>query len=139
MRDYGPLLLALDQIILAIFIADAILKIAAHCLQRWRYFADGWNVFDFIIVALRALPVGGPFVAVLRLTRALRLLRLVSRVPKMQLLVGALLSSLSAMGYVILLLVLQFYIYAVAGIHLFGPTDPDQFGPLSVACSHYSA
>jgi voltage-gated sodium channel len=60
----------------------------------------------------------------------LRLLRLVSVLPKLQLLVGALLKSLSAMGYVSLLLALLFYIYAVAGIHLFGKTDPANFGSL---------
>jgi voltage-gated sodium channel len=79
---------------------------------------------------LCVLPVGGPFAAVLRLARALRLLRLVSALPKLQLLVGALLKSLSAMGYVSLLLALLFYIYAVAGIHLFGKSDPANFGSL---------
>ncbi|MEI6565785.1 MAG: ion transporter, partial [Verrucomicrobiota bacterium] len=78
-------------------------------------------------------PVGGPFAAVLRLARALRLLRLVSALPKLQLLVGALLKSLSAMGYVSLLLALLFYIYAVAGIHMFGAHDPKNFGSLPVA------
>ena len=90
-------------------------------------------MFDFLIVVLCLLPVGGPFAAVLRLTRALRLLRLVSALPKLQLLVGALLKSLSAMGYVSLLLALLFYMYAVAGIHLFGKTDPASFGSLGAA------
>jgi voltage-gated sodium channel len=70
---------------------------------------------------------------VLRLARALRLLRLVSALPKLQLLVGALLKSLSAMGYVGLLLALLFYIYAVAGIHLFGAHDTKNFGSLPAA------
>ena len=90
-------------------------------------------MFDFLIVLLCVLPVGGPFAAVLRLARALRLLRLVSALPKLQLLVGALLKSLSSMGYVSLLLALLFYIYAVAGIHLFGQTDPVHFGSLPAA------
>jgi len=51
----------------------------------------------------------------------------------LQLLVGALLKSLAAMGYVSLLLALLFYIYAVAGIHLFGPTDPQNFGSFPAA------
>jgi voltage-gated sodium channel len=57
----------------------------------------------------------------------------VSTLPKLQLLVGALLKSLSAMGYVSLLLALLFYIYAVAGIHLFGAGDPKHFGSLGAA------
>jgi voltage-gated sodium channel len=37
------------------------------------------------------------------------------------------------MGYVSLLLALLFYIYAVAGIHLFGQHDPKHFGSLPAA------
>jgi voltage-gated sodium channel len=37
------------------------------------------------------------------------------------------------MGYVSLLLGLLFYIYAVAGIHLFGTHDPENFGSLPAA------
>ena len=133
MQTHGATLLALDKIILGIFVVEAALKMAAHGRKPWRYFADGWNVFDFLIVVLCVLPVGGPFAAVLRLARALRLLRLVSALPKLQLLVGALMKSLSSMGYVSLLLALLFYIYAVAGIHLFGKTDPVHFGSLPTA------
>lgn len=133
MGEYGATLLTLDKIILGIFIVEALLKIAAHGQRPWRYFADGWNVFDFLIVVLCLLPVGGPFAAVMRLARALRSLRLVSALPKLQLLVGALLKSLSAMGYVSLLLALLFYIYAVAGIHLVGAHDRQNFGSLPAA------
>ena len=133
MAHHGGLLHGLDKIILGIFVIEAVLKMAAHGRHPWRYFADGWNVFDLLIVVICLLPVGGPFAAVLRLARALRLLRLVSALPKLQLLVGALLKSLSAMGYVSLLLALLFYIYAVAGIHLFGANDPKNFGSLPAA------
>ncbi|MFO1477529.1 MAG: ion transporter [Verrucomicrobiota bacterium] len=133
MVQHGAWLHGLDKFILGIFIVEALLKMAAHGRMPWRYFADGWNVFDFLIVVICLLPVGGPFAAVLRLARGLRLLRLVSALPKLQLLVGALLKSLSAMGYVSLLLALLFYIYAVAGIHLFGAHDPKNFGSLPAA------
>ena len=133
LERHGPLLLGLDKFILGVFVVEALLKMAAHGRQPWRYFGDGWNVFDFLIIMVCLLPVGGPFATVLRLARALRLLRLVSALPKLQLLVGALLKSLSAMGYVSLLLALLFYIYAVAGIQLFGKTDPAHFGSFGSA------
>lgn len=132
-QQYGAVLHALDLLILGIFALEALLKMAAHGRRPWLYFVDGWNVFDFLIIVICALPVGGPFAAVLRLARALRLLRLVSTLPKLQLLVGALLKSLSAMGYVTLLLALMFYIYGVMGIHLFGAHDPKNFGSLPAA------
>src|SRR5512135_2434766 len=132
-RHYGSMLHALDGLVLGVFVVEALLKMAAHGRRPWFYFADGWNVFDFLIIVICLLPVGGPFAAVLRLARALRLLRLVSALPKLQLLVGALLKSLGAMGYVTLLLALMFYIYGVAGIHLFGAHDPKNFGSLPAA------
>jgi voltage-gated sodium channel len=131
--SWSPWLGWLNHAVLAVFVLEIGLKLAACGREPRRYFADGWNVFDCVIVALCFLPAAGPFAAVLRLSRILRLLRLVSALPKLQLLVGALLKSLSAMGYVSLLLALMFYIYAVAGVHLFGAADPGDFGSLLAA------
>ncbi len=130
---HSALLHALNLAVVAIFLVEITLKLVAHGRRPLDYFRDGWNVFDCVIVALCLLPVAGPFAAVIRLARVLRLLRLVSALPKLQLLVGALLKSLSAMGYVSILLVLLFYIYAVAGVNLFGKTDPLHFGSLGAA------
>jgi voltage-gated sodium channel len=79
------------------------------------------------------LPMDSQFAVVLRLGRTLRLLRLVSALPKLQLLVGALIKSFSSMGYVSLLLGIMFYIYAITGVHLFGGHDKEHFGSLSQA------
>jgi len=130
---HGTLLDSLDAIVLGIFIIEVILKLVAHSPRPWHYFRDGWNVFDFIVVVLCLLPVDSQFAVVLRLGRTLRLLRLVSTLPKLQLLVGALIKSFSSMGYVGLLLGLMFYIYGITGVHLFGGHDKEHFGSLSKA------
>jgi voltage-gated sodium channel len=115
MRErHDSLLRALDALVLGVFILEMALKLAAHGRRPWLYFRDGWNIFDFVIVLLCCLPMDSQFAAVLRLARGLRLLRLVTALPRLQLLVGALLKSLGAMGYVTLLLALMFYIYGVA-------------------------
>ena len=133
MERYGGLLRALDAFVLAAFVVEISLKIAVHGRRPWAYFQDGWNVFDFVIVAVCCFPIEAQFAAVFRLARGLRLVRLVTAVPKLQLLVGALLKSLGAMGHVSLLLALVFYIYGVAGVHLFGSVDPKHFGSLTAA------
>lgn len=130
---HGAALRSLDAIVLAIFIVEAILKLTERCPQPWDYFRDGWNVFDFAVIVLCLLPIDSQFAVVLRLGRTLRLLRLVSALPKLQLLVGALIKSFSSMGYVGLLLGLMFYIYAITGVHLFGGHDKEHFGSLSKA------
>src|SRR5688572_3157341 len=133
MDTHGELLHMLDHIILYIFVLEIVLKVIAKGNKPWEFFYDGWNVFDFIIVAVCFLPIGGAYIAVLRLARILRVFRLVSAMPKLQLLVGALLKSIPSMSYVGILLFLLFYIYAVLGTFMFGQNDPIHFGSLQVS------
>ncbi len=106
--SHGALLHGLDKVVLGIFILEAALKIGRHGRGWYRYFADPWNVFDFLIVVVCLLPVGGQYAAVLRLARVLRALRLVTAVPRLQLLVSSLLKSIPSLGYVGLLLTVLF-------------------------------
>ena len=130
---YGPLLHTLDWIVLAIFVLEILMKMGAEGSRPWRFFRDPWNVFDFIIVAIVFLPIDSQYVTVLRLARLLRVLRLVRAVPRLQILVGALLKAIPSMGYVSLLLFMMFYMYGVASVFLFGKNDPFRFGDLPTA------
>lgn len=130
---YGVWLHALDQIVLWIFIAEIAIKLAAEGKTPWRYFRDPFNVFDFAIVSVSLLPLGAQYVTVLRLLRLLRVLRLVHALPRLQILVSALLKSLPSMAYVGVFLGLLFYVYGVAGVFLFGKNDPTHFGSLALA------
>lgn len=134
MATWGRVLHTFDAVVLGVFILEVVLKLLARWPRPQAYFTDGWNVFDFVIVALCLLPVGDThFAAVLRLARILRVLRLVTALPKLQVLVGALVKSIPSMSYVGLLLGIHFYIYAVLGVFLFGPRDPAHFGSLGSA------
>ncbi len=129
-RDYAGLWTVLDRIILLIFIVEIAIKMIALAPRPLEYFRDGWNIFDFTIVAVCLLPFAGAYVTVLRLFRLLRVLRLISVVPRLQILVGAILRSLPSMFYVTLLMALLFYVYAVLGVILFRENDPVHFGNL---------
>ncbi len=128
--EHGGLIDLLNKVVLAIFVAEIVLKMTAACPKPWRFFHDGWNVFDFLIVAVCFLPLGASFAPVLRLFRLFRVLRLVSVIPRLQVIVSALLRCLPSMFYVTILLFMVFYIYAVAGTMLFGANDPVHFGGL---------
>ncbi|HJQ80368.1 MAG TPA: ion transporter [Lacipirellulaceae bacterium] len=129
--DIGKWLQVLQNIILAVFVAEVVIKIAAHGSKPWDYFRNPWNIFDFTIVAVSLLPLGGrQFVMVFRMARLLRALRLLTMLPRLQILVSALLKSIPALGYVGILLLLHFYIYAVMGTFLFRDNDPIRFGNL---------
>lgn len=130
---FGPILHAINTLILWIFVIEVVVKVGAEGRRPWRYFLDPWNVFDFLIVAVCFMPVNAQYVAVLRLARLLRVLKLVRALPKLQILVSALLKSIPSMGYVALLLGMLFYIYSVAAVFLFGANDPVHFGNLPIA------
>jgi voltage-gated sodium channel len=123
----------LDGIVLWVFVAEIAIKLASEGKTPWRYFKDPWNAFDFSIVAVSLLPIGGQYVTVLRLGRLLRVLRLVHALPRLQILVSALLRSIPSMGYVGMFLGLLFYVYGVAAVFLFAENDPVHFGNLGRA------
>lgn len=126
----GRVINLMQEIILWVFVVEIVLKIAACGSRPWEYFQKGWNVFDFAIIAVCFLPLNAKFVTVFRLARLLRTLRMVTLLPRLQVLVGALLKSIPSLGYVGVLLGLHFYMYAVAGTFLFRHNDPIRFGSL---------
>jgi len=132
-RRYDSILHVLDQIVLWIFVGEIVVKMIAEIPRVWRYFYDGWNVFDFLIVAGAFLPFAAQYATVLRLLRLLRVLKLVRALPKLQMLVGALLKSIPSMAYVSLLLLMLFYVYAVAATFMWGHNDPVHFGTLQMS------
>ena len=123
----------INNMILSIFVIEIIVKMAAHGRRWYRYFLDPWNVFDFVIVAVCFLPGDNEYAAVLRLARVLRALRLMTALPQLQLIVGALLKSIPSLGFVGVLLALNFYVYAVMGVFMFRDNDPIHFKDLPTA------
>lgn len=131
--DYGSGLQFLNRVILGVFAAEVVVKVVAESPKPWNYFRDPWNIFDFLIVATAFMPVDAQFVTVLRLARLLRVLKLVRALPKLQILVSALLKSIPSMGYVSLLLMLLFYLFAVTATFIFSANDPVHFENLQIS------
>ncbi|NIY96191.1 ion transporter [Salipiger sp. HF18] len=129
MATAGGLIIALDAICLAIFVAELVAKLYAHGL---RFFRSGWNVFDFLVVAIALVPEGGGL-AVLRALRVLRLLRVVSVAPTLRRVVEGFLAALPGMASVFLLMGIIFYIASVIATKLFGNSFPEWFGTLGTS------
>ncbi len=122
----GPLILVLDSICLAIFVAEIAAKLFAH---RLAFFRNGWNIFDFVIVGIAVVPAGQGL-SVLRALRILRVLRVVSVAPTLRRVVEGFITALPGMGSVFLLMGIIFYIGAVMATKLFGAAFPQWFGSL---------
>lgn len=123
------LLEIVDTACLAVFVVEIALKLYA---QRWAFFRDAWNVFDFLIVGIALIPASGPL-AVLRALRVLRVLRLVSVVPALRRVVAALVRAVPGIASIAVLLLIIFYIGAVMATNLFGDTFPELFGSLGAS------
>ncbi|TNF64606.1 MAG: ion transporter [Rhodobacteraceae bacterium] len=126
MGHAGDLILALDRICLGIFVAEIGLKLVAH---GHRFFRNGWNIFDFVIVGIALVP-DAQGLSVLRALRILRVLRVVSAAPRLRRVVEGFVTALPGMGSVFLLMAIIFYIGAVMATKLFAASFPEWFGSL---------
>ena len=126
MARWGGVILTLDRICLGIFVAELVAKLYA---RGPRFFASGWNIFDFVIVGISLIPGSGSL-SVLRALRILRVLRVISVAPRLRRVVEGFVTALPGMGSVFLLMAIIFYIGAVMATKLFAASFPDWFGTL---------
>ncbi|HEY5622806.1 MAG TPA: ion transporter [Gammaproteobacteria bacterium] len=119
----------INRAILAVFVVEVVLRIAAH---RLAFFRDPWSIFDFAIVVAALLSPSGPL-QVLRALRILRALRLVSTISSLRRVVDGLLSAVPGIGAVMVLLLLVMYIAAVMSTLLFRDVAPENFGHLGIS------
>ncbi len=126
MNAFGHVIDQVDLVILGIFIVEILLKIYAH---RISFFKSPWNLFDLFVILISVLPAAGSF-TVFRALRILRTLRLVKNMPKLRLIIESLLYAIPSIGWIAVLLMVIFYIFAVIGTNLFGPDYPQWFGTL---------
>ncbi|MEM8919901.1 MAG: ion transporter [Pseudomonadota bacterium] len=115
-----------DAAVTFIFVVEIGLKLIAY---RGAFFKNGWNVFDFAIVAIALAPVSQSF-SVLRALRVLRVLRLISVVPMLRKVVEALFRAIPGMGAIAAVLALMIYVAAVMATTMYGASVPELFGSL---------
>ncbi|MBF0333862.1 MAG: ion transporter [Alphaproteobacteria bacterium] len=129
-RDLDPgvlsLLEFLDNACLVVFCVEIAMKLA---VMRLRFFRDGWNVFDFAVVAIALAPASGPL-AVLRAMRVFRLMRLVTAVPSMRRVVSGMFGSIPGVASVAGVLFVLYYVAAIMATSFFHTVDGENFGDL---------
>jgi voltage-gated sodium channel len=130
---YSAAILALEMAIQTIFVFEIAVRILACWPRPAAFFRNGWNVFDFAVVAASLLPQAGAFAMVARLARLMRVTRLISAFPELRLIIGTMIRSIPSMGHVIVLLSLLLYVYAVLGFHFFRGADPEHWASLGAA------
>ncbi len=120
------LLEAIDKACLVIFTIELIAKLLVY---RRKFWSEGWNIFDFVIVLSSIIFISSS-ISVIRAFRIFRLLKALAEFPELQILVSSMLKAIPSMTWALLLLFIVFYIFAVFGSTMYGDAFPELFGDI---------
>ena len=118
-QPFGNILYLFDWFVTVYFVIEIIIKMAAE--DRFlNFFKNGWNVFDFVIVAVTLVPLeNSSFAAIARLMRVFRVLRLFTARPELKRIIDMLIKAIPSIVDIVILMFIIFYIYAIIGSFLF--------------------
>ncbi|MEM9824692.1 MAG: ion transporter [Bacteroidota bacterium] len=126
----------IDHLFVIVFLIEAAVKLAT--MGRKKYFADGWNVFDFIIVVVSlpslchyfgmALIPNTSFLKILRLFRLVRIIRFLRFIPHLDQVISGLGRAIKSSVFVIIALMFLNFILALFTCHFYGNLVPEYFG-----------
>jgi voltage-gated sodium channel len=111
-----------QRIILWFFTFEIVVRfIAAGSVKK--FFSDGWNWFDLILVLVGHIPPtivsNAASIMAIRVVRVFRVLRLLRVSKEIKLIISVLLRSLVTMFYNVILFVIFIYLFAIIGVGLF--------------------
>ena len=120
-----------DRYALYVYTAELILRMISYGSKPWEFFRRGWNIFDFLIVALS--PIFAGQTVVLRLLRLLRLIRIFRFLPEVKVLTLSIVRSIPPLLSMSVLIFLALFIYGMAGVYLLGDKLPLHWGDITIA------
>ncbi len=134
-----PYISILDHGFTLFFVLEMSVKIG---LYGWRnYIKDGWNKFDFILVAISIpslfeLFITIPdvsFLLVFRLLRVLRILRFMRFIPNITKMFSGIARAIRTSAFIFAVLIIYNVLIAVLSSYLFKKDAPEYFGNPSIA------
>ena len=131
--DYFFLLQVFDYSITVFFTIEILIRIFAE-RSLINFFKDGWNVFDFLIVSISLIPIGGAeSIFVVRLLRIVRILRIITVVPAFRHIIDSLIKTIPRVGFIALLMFIFIYIWGAIGTLFFDEINHERWGNIGVA------
>jgi len=123
-----------DYICAIYFVVEMFLKIKSCGFGD--YWSSAWNKFDFFIVVLSSPVLLSPFfelkafsvILILRLSRILRLFKLLTFIPNRDSILSGVVRALKASVGVFITLIFLNFMFAMGAVLLFGQDAPDFFG-----------
>lgn len=121
----------IDRAALVFYTVEVVLRLISYGTKPWMFFRNPWNVFDFLIVVLIPLLDGGT--VIFRLVRLLRVLRIFRFLPEARILMLSMIKSVAPLANLGVLIGFLMFIYAMAGVYLFGQQAPERWGDVGTA------
>lgn len=111
----------------ALFTLEVIIKVLAHGLIKNgpnSYLKNSWNILDFTIVVLSLLALapsgkGLEILKVIRLSRVLKPIRLISKHPGLKISIKSLLRSVPAIVNLTFIVFFFYILFSIVAVHLF--------------------
>ena len=126
-ESIGPTLVLIDEICLAIYVVELIIRILSYGRHPADFFKSGWNVFDFVVIGSVFIPGLAQQTAILRVLRVLRIARLLRYMPDLQILARGLLRALRPLSGLLFLTILLLFLYGMAGWAFFHNVEPENW------------
>ena len=113
---FDKILFVLDRLCMAIFVIEMIMKIYAYGLK---FFKKGWNVFDFVIVAISSVPFANYFI-IFRTFRLFRSLKYINQFSRLKNLVNTFILLLPNFIAMLAVFAVFFYVFSITSVYLYG-------------------
>jgi len=130
---FGDELGIVNDVCLGIFVFELALRVGAYGRRPWRFFRGGWNVFDFVVVAVAFVPGIRESSTLLRLARLARVVRIVRLFPDLRVLLAGVWRSLPPLFAIALATGMLLFVYGMVGWTLFDEELPDDWGNIGRA------
>ena len=130
---FGDQLGVVNDVCLGIFVVELLLRIGAYGRRPFRFFRDGWNLFDFVVVAIAFVPGIRESSTLLRLARLARVVRIVRLFPDLRVLLAGVWRSLPPLFAIALATGMLLFVYGMVGWTLFDDELPEDWGNIGRA------
>ena len=121
----------IDAICFGIYAVELVIRMLSYGSKPWLFFTKGWNIFDFLLVAMA--PIFAGQTTVLRLLRLFRLIRIFRFLPEVRILSASILKSLPPLMSMTALIALLVFLYGMVGHYLFGKELDAAWGSIGAA------
>jgi voltage-gated sodium channel len=132
-QRYGDELELVNDLCFVVFVVELAIRIGAYGRRPWRFFRDGWNVFDFVVIAVAFVPGIRQSSTLLRLARLARVVRIVRLLPDLRVLLAGVWRSIPPLFAIALATGMLLFVYGMVGWSLFHDELPDDWGNIGRA------